>query len=511
VIEQNSGEAKLMVDEKPIRFVTDERLDFNHFKPLRKSYIVASSYRSGSQFLCWRLWQTGLLGAPSEILNPANELRILMERLNASSPADYITKLVACRASKNGIFGLKAHFHHFEAFLKEYPTLLDVLSPVTYIHINREDKTAQAVSMAKALQTGWWTSRMEKGPKPPLRYDRDVIASCIKDLEQQDLDWRRWFEAHNITPFEVTYDDLTADAAAVVRSIVELLGVQNDEREEVDVPPAEKQSDETNQEWIERFRRETRAGGHRECDADGSKDNVLVKDAGSQPPSAEQNFFDRHSRLIESLSEGVSSSSRFIEMARRRRRYDAIISQNRALLQNARVLDILSSYGFWTLALLDAGAAHVVGVDASKKLIEAAEKNLTASAVASESYQFVRSEILAALKTFRPEQFDVILCKEFFEHCHFPQFFHQLSRLRPKHVILDTRITHGDGPMARFEIPSGWHGSITSIPNHELIAFLCEPDFRWRLINWQAMGITDWTGIHDYARDARRTYVLDRL
>jgi len=36
-----------MVDERLIHILSDERLDYNHFKPLRKSYIVAASYRSG--------------------------------------------------------------------------------------------------------------------------------------------------------------------------------------------------------------------------------------------------------------------------------------------------------------------------------------------------------------------------------------------------------------------------------------------------------------------------------
>ena len=37
--------------------------------PLRKSYIVASTDRSGSTFFCSLLWQTGVLGAPAEYWN----------------------------------------------------------------------------------------------------------------------------------------------------------------------------------------------------------------------------------------------------------------------------------------------------------------------------------------------------------------------------------------------------------------------------------------------------------
>jgi LPS sulfotransferase NodH len=495
-------------DERPIRFVTDPRLDFDHSSPLRKSYFIASSYRSGSQFLCWQLWETGVLGAPCEYLNPGYELRLLKKRFNVFSNSNYITELLRRRTSRNGVFGMKAHFPHFEAFIKEYPPLLEALSPLTYIYISRSDKVAQAVSMAKALQTGWWTSRMEEGPKPALRYDRAMISNCLEEVEQQDLNWRHWFETHGVTPLQVTYDDLTANAEGVVRSIVELLGVQDDEREEVSVPPAKKQGDETNQEWIERFERETRAGGtHSGANANGN--GALVADGGSGPTANEEHFFGRYSRLIKPLPEGTKSATGFIDSVRLRHRYDAIISQNRALFRNARVLDIMSSDGFWSLAALDAGAAHVVGVEPSRSRVEAAEKNFTECGINSRSYQFVTSGIFAALRDFAPEAFDVILCKGFFERCHFPEFFRHLSRLRPKHVVLDTGIIRGHGPVAHFTIPAGRKDTILSIPSHTLITFLCEFEFRWRLIDWQALGIIDWTGVQDYASDRHRTYVLD--
>jgi trehalose 2-sulfotransferase len=500
-------QVKSTEDNRPIRFVTDERLDFDHPGSLRKSYFIASSYRCGSQYLSWRLWQTGVLGAPSEVLSPTNEMRIFMNRFKTSSPAEYIDKLVARRTSPNGVFGMKAHFHHFEAFLKGYPALLDALSPMTFVYISRQDKVAQAVSMARALQTGQWTSRMESGASPSLQYDREMIAKCMEDIKQQDINWRRWFESRNVAPFQVTYNDVATDAESVVNRIVELLGVEKDERVEVNVPPVKKQGDETNQEWIERFQREANAGG-------GGVPAPETQ-AGPEPSTAGPHFFDRYDQLIKSLAQGTNSATGFIDAIRLRRRYDAIIAQNRELFRGARVLDLASSQGFWSLAALDAGAAHVVGVESSRDLVEAGEKNFSKHSIRPESYRFVRSGIFAALETFDPGAFDVILCKGFFERCHCTQFFHHLSRLQPKHVVLDTRIAQGHGPTVRFTIASkagrGRNASIMATPNHELIEFLCEFEFRWRLVDWQSIGISDWTGIQDYARDSHRTYVLDRL
>jgi trehalose 2-sulfotransferase len=239
-------------------------LDFPRTVTLRKSYIIASSYRCGSTFLCSELWKTGLLGAPAEYLNTDQASAVIttprepgrmMGRLQATTPQDYFTRLLACRTSRNGIFGMKAHFHHFEPALSWYPSMLNVLAPITYIYINRRDKVAQAVSMAKAMQTHAWLS-FDQVTGRTLRYDADFVAQCSEELERQRLSWWRWFESNAITPFVVTYEELTADTGGVVRSIVELLGAEKDEPDKVTLPVVEKQSDEINAEWMARFDRE---------------------------------------------------------------------------------------------------------------------------------------------------------------------------------------------------------------------------------------------------------------
>jgi trehalose 2-sulfotransferase len=241
--------------QAPIRSLTDRRLDFPRTVPLKKSYIVASSFRSGSTLLCTRLWQTGVLGAPWEYLNDNFELGDMMRRLRAASPAEYIDRLLACRTSSNGVFGLKAHFQHFQAGLSRFPTLLERLGKPVFVSINRRDKLAQAVSMAKAFQTKSWTSLVSPD-RSALRYDKDHIAQCLEEIEAQRRDWLRWFETNNVTPFVVNYEDLIEDGDEVVRDIVELLDVRNDTPDDVSLPNVEKQGDAVNEEWVAQFRRQ---------------------------------------------------------------------------------------------------------------------------------------------------------------------------------------------------------------------------------------------------------------
>ncbi len=505
---------KPRAQEKPIRSMSDPRLDFAHATPLRKSYIIASSPRSGSTFLSRSLALTGLMGAPSEVLNPGYDLRFLKNRFRATSPADYIAKVVAHRTSRNGVFGMKVHFQNFEVFLAEYPPLLDVLAPVTFIYLTREDKVAQGVSMARALLTDQWSSRVKRGERPPLQYDRELIENCLKEVALQDAGWRQWFEKHNVARFELTYENLIADPAATIASILELLGVQDDEPDLVEVPQIEKQGDDTSIEWIGRFARETQARRD-DCNADvaGANGGEAAVDGGSEVPASDRHFFDRHERLIGNLPKVRDSATGFVDLIRLRHRYNAMVWQNRELFPNARVLDIRSNDGFWTLAALDAGAAFVLGLETSTAAVEAAAKNLSEAGAKPDSYGFSQANLFAFLRALDPEQFDVILCKRVFEYCNLADLFQHLSRLRPKHVIVDTKVAPGKGSFARFAIArrawEGRKGSITSTPTHKLITFLSEPAFQWRQIDWRAIGVTDWAGIPDYERGTQRTYVFD--
>lgn len=514
----------------PILHLNDPRLDFRRSVELRKSYVVASSYRCGSTFLCTELWRTGLLGAPWEYFNTRKASTAIsiqeatMKRLQASTPQEYLTKLIACRTSKNGVFGVKAHFQDFEGAQKKNPGLLDTLAPVTYIFIDRRDKLAQAVSTARAMQTNSWIS-LAKPDMAKLRYDRDLISQCLGRNELQRLSWQQWFDLHDINPFVVFYEELMAHPAGVVRSIVEYLDVQDDEPNVIRLPSIEKQGDDTNTEWVARFEQELRSGAVTSQD-DVQDDGGEVREEPPRTTAAKQipatieaqamsdrtdgHFFDRYP---------VFARGEQPRRQRLRHRYEAIVGRNPQLFKDARVLHIGSGDGAWCMAALDAGASRVVGIEPKRQRAEAAKATLTELGVDAASYQFVAMQVFQALQKFRAEEFDTVLCTGFFEQTDPRYFFDQMRRLRPKHVILDTAVMPGANPIVRFSLkqrdddaaqPAALSASIVATPSYELIAFLCDVyGFRWEAVDFQAMGITDWEGIHDYQNERRRTYVLE--
>jgi trehalose 2-sulfotransferase len=513
--------------------VIAERFDFPSPLRLRKSYVVASTPRCGSTFLCSLLWQTGVLGAPSEYWNchksgARKTIGIrMMERLEATSGADYLRKLLACRTSPNGVFGLKVHFFDFQEVLRGFPQVLDQLSPVTYISIERQDKIAQAVSLARSLQTGAWTAKINR-ERPAVTYDRDLIARCLSSLETQRIGWLRWFEANRIDPHVVTYEKLAADKDGVVSGIVELLGVEGDERHNIELPAIERQSDGTSREWTARFKGEIAGDGRSPNGAGTPLIETKSGDHSSAHGSVGSHFFDRYDRIkvVEAQEEEKQGGLGVFAKTRRRARYEAIIAHNRALFPNARVLDVQCGSGIWCLAALDAGAAHVVGLDSRVKPVRTAGETFIKYGVESDLYRFVRGKVLARLTRFPPGRFDLIICQDAVSDPHF--LFSELHRLNPKHVIVDTAINLRRNPVVTFNTttfkiraqaapapglkPRRRVASIVAVPNHEVITMLSERfGFRCRVVDWRSLGLTDWVGISDYENDRRRTYVLDRI
>jgi hypothetical protein len=397
--------------------------------------------------------------------------------------------------------------------------MLDALAPVTYIFMDRRDKLAQAVSMARAMQTNSWIS-LAKPDMAKLHYDRDLISQCLGKHEMQRLGWQRWFEAHDVNPVVVFYEELMANPAGVVRSIVEYLDVQDDEPNIIRLPPVKKQGDDTNKEWVARFEREVQGGvatnedaaaGQQTPPTDPAERTPETGEAPSVADQAEEHFFDRYS---------VFARGKQPRRLRLRHRYEAIIGHNRQLFEDARVLHVGSGDGAWCMAALDAGASRVVGIEPKRPRAEAAKATLAKLGADAGSYQFVGMQVFQALQKFKPEEFDLVLCTGFFEQTDPRHFFDQVRRLRPKHLILDTAVVPGTNPVVRFALKprddaapqsAPLSASILATPSYELIAFLCDVyGFRWEAVDFQAMGITDWEGIPDYQNERRRTYVLER-
>jgi LPS sulfotransferase NodH len=250
------------------------RFDFARQEAVSKVLVVASSYRSGSTYVSLSLWRDGRFGAPFEYFNFEKHMDYMMARLNANHIDDYIEKLIPIRTSKNGAFAVKAHFHHFEFVVKKSATWQRYLPAAKFLYIHRNDKLAQAVSMAKALQNNAFTS-LGTARRVPLFYSRELIEDCLQEVMAQSEGWWRWFETAKVEPYVINYEDFLRGEKEHIERIASWFGVDRAVPDVVRLPMIERQSDHVNREWIERYLAERDHGS-------------ATRSLGSHPPDAER-------------------------------------------------------------------------------------------------------------------------------------------------------------------------------------------------------------------------------
>lgn len=219
----------------------------------RSFIVIASTYRSGSSFLSSMMWRCGCFGAPWEYFNYERDMEYMQIRLHAENVDDYLVKLMKCRTSANGVFSVKAHFHHFENVLAKSRIATGLARKSGYLYIDRTNKIQQAVSLARAIQSNAWMS-LVTARRTPLFYSFDFIKACYEELQVQAAGWHRWFETQGVTPFVIRYEEFVASPKEWLRQIAEHFGIAFDETAEIAVAVPERQADALNDEWVERFR-----------------------------------------------------------------------------------------------------------------------------------------------------------------------------------------------------------------------------------------------------------------
>jgi LPS sulfotransferase NodH len=240
-------------------------------------YIICGTPRTGSTLLCDLLSATKTLGSPDSFYR-RQIISWWAEQWNLPDPdaigeqefnIAYLNAVVRAGKSGTAIFGLRLMREN----LDELSAILDQIFPqlpsdrarlesafggILYIHLFRENKLAQAVSLVKAEQTGLWhiapdgTEIERLAPPQEPQYDFERIKHEVARLENYDAAWNSWFAEQRIVPLRVSYESLSADPAAALTRICEALGVQSPSADKVR-PGVARLSDETSLEWMRRY------------------------------------------------------------------------------------------------------------------------------------------------------------------------------------------------------------------------------------------------------------------
>ena len=128
-----------------------------------------------------------------------------------------------------------------------------------FVHLTRADKVAQAVSWLKAEQSGLWHvapdgAELERtAPHRLPVYDADRLAVLVEATQAHDRIWYDWFARQGINPSSITYDDVAADPGAILRQLLDVLGLDGRVADAVG-PGVRKLADATSTEWAARYR-----------------------------------------------------------------------------------------------------------------------------------------------------------------------------------------------------------------------------------------------------------------
>jgi LPS sulfotransferase NodH len=234
----------------------------------RSSYFICGTPRSGSWFLAGLLASTGVAGRPHEWFFKDTE-EANRRAWGVSHFSDYLGRVRDAGTTPNGVFGSKLMWGQMEELVTrlgqrgEGPTDRSLIerhfAHPRFVWIWREDVAAQAVSWAKAIQTGRWHHWNASDPSAVLVYDREQIEALAREVVDTNARWRTWFAANEIQPLAVRFEDLVASRIALTREVLEYLGIALQR-----IAVAErtiKTSDYINAEWLGRYRGEGHSEG----------------------------------------------------------------------------------------------------------------------------------------------------------------------------------------------------------------------------------------------------------
>ena len=235
----------------------------------RRCYMLCAVARSGSNLLADGLVQVRRAGRPGQYFLPQNEERTRVDHGidRQASFAVYVRGLVALAASANGVFGFKIMGWYLERFLArvretgafadagttDVEMLRRAFPRLQFVQITRRNKVRQAISKARALQTGLWKIQDGKTPQAEAQFDPKLIARCLADIAREEKTWTGFFERNGVTPFRVEYEQLCQDYEGAIRGVLDFLKVKLPRRIRISSPVTISQTDATSREWEERF------------------------------------------------------------------------------------------------------------------------------------------------------------------------------------------------------------------------------------------------------------------
>jgi trehalose 2-sulfotransferase len=242
---------------------------FHKLRHPRRCFVVCTIPRSGSNLLTDGLHATRRAGVPKQFF-----LAKFESRYGADHGLDpvgdyggYVRGIVKAKTTSNEVFGFKLMSWYLDDFLIRLRgvrvfgdagtsdlELLQMAFPrLRFVHVVRRHKLRQALSTARALQTGLWKVQKGKTALREPQFDPELIEQCLKEGERQEQLWHSFFQRIGVQPFRVEYEELCEDYEATIRGVLDFLQISLPRNVHIGPAKTVRQADEISRVWEERF------------------------------------------------------------------------------------------------------------------------------------------------------------------------------------------------------------------------------------------------------------------
>jgi len=208
-------------------------------------------------------------GMPKQFFLPKFETRYGVE-LGIDPLADYpgyVRSIVDTKTTANEVFGFKLMSWYLDDFLArlretkafgdatidDLSLLRNAFPQVRFVHIHRRHKLRQALSTARALQTGLWKVKNGEMEEHEPQFDAELIEQSLREGERQEEIWHRFFQRIGVQPFDVEYEKLCQDYTGTIRGVLDFLRISLPRDARIGPPVTIRQADEISRIWEERF------------------------------------------------------------------------------------------------------------------------------------------------------------------------------------------------------------------------------------------------------------------
>ena len=230
-------EASSDKDMKPGPRLNMPEYDILPFKEATKRYVILSSQRTGSNFLCRKLCNVkDRFGVPSEYLHE-NTIKMMVARLVPGADATenkakvglkkYLKAVERARTSDDGYFGLKVQPHQLMGTIGRQPgAIINFLESFDrVILLTRKDKLGQAISYAKAMVTQKF---FNEGDEPELTDEQiqrmlPIVASSLSRFYSDEQFVLNVGKEIKKPLLRIIYEDIEKDGEEQFRSLVDFL------------------------------------------------------------------------------------------------------------------------------------------------------------------------------------------------------------------------------------------------------------------------------------------------